>query len=1044
MRVAAKKYMTKRLAVAIVAAVLCGVTASATTVAPNPDLVGFVPDVGQARDVSIVPSSSLAYIASVQFGLTVVDVSNPSQPVAIGGANPPFYAEHVSVSGSLATLTAGTQGVRVVDVTNPQLPLTKGYLSGTFRAGAMSGRYAYLAETIPGNPATQSLDVVDLIDPGNPTVVGRLNFGAVGIGGVKASGSVVYVSAGTAGLNIVDASTPTNPRVIGSITLSGGAGALAVAGSYAYVVTNSTSPSIAVINVSRPSAPTIVGSVGGSATALAASGGRVYALNGTQYTIIDVSVPSTPRVLGTGSNYSAQGLDVSGNLLFLASPQVDPSAQTGGLYVIDTTQPLAPVVMADLFNGYDNSAVGVDGGLALVCANSLGVRILDVSTPTAPAVVGELSGTLRAVDVNGQYAYFTQIVPGNPATLNFGVLSLVNKAIPTVVGTLNLGSVGVGPLKASGSLVYLAAGNAGLKIIDASNPASPRVIATALPSGGATAVAVAGNYAYVGTSTSLVVIDVTTPSAPRILGSVATAPTALAATSGRVYAISGTQLLSIDASNPNTPGILSSINNFGAQGVAVVGTTVFLARPAVDHSDPYGGVYVLDASDPTQPHVIEQVIVPGTTRAITAEGNLVYAGDSASTIDVINAPAPAAASPTPTRTPPPALTSTPTRTPTPLPTNTPSPTNTATPIPTSTWTPTSTRTPTATPSPTWTAPATSTKTWTPTATRTNTPIPPTPTPTISVSLAGNVLYHGSNWPVNATTVLLAPPGTGQGSGAATMQTQTNLSGQFTLNGIDGGDWQIAPQKAGDIGSAINAADAVGALEAAVGERVLDAQQLLACDVNGDLKVNAVDAFLILEFKVGLISSFPVALSCDSDWAFTPVPTTVSNQQLTSPTLTSGSCVGGAIGYLPLASSASNQNFSAVLFGDCTGNWQPSVGALAREVSGQSATPVRLGRVERRGRHLRVPVLVQSAGSFRGLDAQIAYDTASLSAPEVRLAGGARSAVMAVNDRVPGNLHLALASSEPLNAGRTLVLEFDRHGSLTATPAVRITQATLSN
>jgi hypothetical protein len=1035
--------MIKAVALGIIAAVLCGVTTSRAAVPANADLVGFVPDVGQARDVSIVPSSSLAYVASVQFGLTVVDISNPSEPIAVGGANPAFYAEHVSVSGALATLISGTQGVRVVDVTNPQLPLTRGYLSGTFRAGAMSGRYAYLAETVPGNPATQSLDVVDLIDPGNPTVVGRLNFGAVGIGGIKASGSVVYVAAGGAGLNIVDASTPTSPRVIGSITPSGGASALAVAGSYAYVATASTPPSIVVINVSKPTAPTIAGSVAASATALAVASGRVYALNGTQYTIIDASAPTAPYVLGTGATFGAQGLDAAGNLLFLATPQVDLSKQTGGLYVIDTTQPQNPTVMADVFSGYDNSSVGVDGGLALVCANSLGIRILDVSTPSAPAVVGELSGTLRAVDVSGQYAYFTQIVPGNPATVSFGVLSLVNKTSPTVVGLLNLGSIGVGGLKVAGSLVYLVAGSAGLKIIDVSSPSSPRVIATALPSGGATTVAVSGNYAYVGTPTTLVVVDITIPSAPRILGSVTTAPTALAAASGRVYAISGRQLLTIDASNPNAPRILSSIDNFGAQGVAVVGAAVFLARPAVDHSDTGGGVYVLDASDPTQPQFIEQIIVPGTTRAIAAEGTLVYAGDSASTLDVISAPllAPPTAAPTPTRTPTPVLTNPPARTSTNTPTRTPTPTNTATPIPTATWTPTSTRTPSSTPSPTWTLPATATRTWTPTATFTKTAIP-TSTPTINVSVAGKVLYHGSNWPVSATTVLLAPAGTGGGGAAATMQTQTDVSGQFTLNGINSGDWQVAPQKAGDVGQAISSVDAVGALQAAVGDRVLDAEQQLACDVNGDLRVNAVDAFLILEFKVGLISKFPVALNCASDWAFTPVPDTVSNQQLTTPAPAPGSCVGGAIGYLPLASNASNQNFSAVLFGDCTGNWQPSVGALARDVSGQSSSPFRLGKAQRRGRHLRLPLLVQS-GSFRGLDVEIGYDAAHLSAPHVRLAGSARKALMAVNDRVPGNLRLALASSQPINAGRTVVLEFDRHGDRATTPAVRIMQATLS-
>ena len=399
--------------------------------------------------------------------------------------------------------------------------------------------------------------------------------------------------------------------------------------------------------------------------------------------------------------------------------------------------------------------------------------------------------------------------------------------------------------------------------------------------------------------------------------------------------------------------------------------------------------------------------------------------------------------PIPVNTPTWTATGTPTNSPTPTPSPTPTRSSTPTFSPTSTptRTPTNTRTSTSTPSPTWTPPATATKTWTPTATATKTAIPPTATPTVSV--AGAILYHGSNWPVSATTVSLVPAGTGGGGSAATMQTQTDLSGQFALAGISSGDWQVAPQKMGDLGQAINAADAVGALQVAVGERVLDAEQLLACDVNGDLKVNAVDAVLILEFKVGLISSFPVALNCDSDWAFTPVPAAVSNQQLTTPALAPGNCVGGAIGYLPLTGSASNQNFSAVLFGDCTGNWQPSVSALANDIAGENPSPLRLGKAERRGRHLRVPLLVQSTGSFRGLEAEIDYDAARLSAPRVRLAGNARSALMAVNDRVPGKLRLALATGQPLQGGRPVVLEFDVQGGRVASAAVHLVQATLS-
>lgn len=437
--------------------------------------------------------------------------------------------------------------------------------------------------------------------------------------------------------------------------------------------------------------------------------------------------------------------------------------------------------------------------------------------------------------------------------------------------------------------------------------------------------------------------------------------------------------------------------------------------------------------------------------AVDAAGSLYIAQSASARVRVVAQAGGAPQAPTATYTPTPLPSAAPTRTATPPPTPTSTRTSTTTPTATPTFTatfthtpsatPTNTRTSSPTPSPTWTPSATPTRTWTPTSTWTKTAIPPTATPTTSSSVAGQILYHGSNLPVNAATVSFATGATGQG-GAAMMQTQTDFSGQFALNGLNSGDWQIEPQKAGDMGQAINAVDAVSALRAAVGVASLDTEQRLACDVNGDLRVTAVDALLMLQFKVGLISRFPVGLACNSDWAFTPQPATISNQEFTPPALSPGTCVAGSIGYHPLMGSASNQDFSAVVFGDCSGNWQPSANgaASAQGMFSGTAPGVRLGRTEHRKHHLRVPLLVQSGNSLRALDIDLQYDSALLSAPRVRLARSGHAALVAVNDRKPGHLTIALASDQPLDAGRLLVLEFEAKSHLPKAAGVRIVHA----
>ena len=161
-------------------------------------------------------------------------------------------------------------------------------------------------------------------------------------------------------------------------------------------------------------------------------------------------------------------------------------------------------------------------------------------------------------------------------------------------------------------------------------------------------------------------------------------------------------------------------------------------------------------------------------------------------------------------------------------------------------------------------------------------------------------------------------------GPTPISTQTDATGQYALAGLGQTNLQIEPTMRGVLGGSITALDATVALQAAVGQTTLDAQQQLACDVNGDGVVTAFDAVLILQYASGLISAFPVAQSCGSDFAFVPIPGPASNQQLIQPVVGSVSCQPGAIVFGPLAGTASGQDFSAVLFGDCRANTQPTV------------------------------------------------------------------------------------------------------------------------
>ena len=148
--------------------------------------------------------------------------------------------------------------------------------------------------------------------------------------------------------------------------------------------------------------------------------------------------------------------------------------------------------------------------------------------------------------------------------------------------------------------------------------------------------AVANGYAYVADNTSIQVIRVTTPSSPVIVGSLGmSSATAVAVSGTRLYVLDGSLLKIVDVSNPAAPALLSATTNYSAQAVAVAGTAAFLAKPALNHGDLTGGVYVIDVSNPAQPTFVDQITVAGTTRTVVAVSGFVYVGDSAAIVNVI-------------------------------------------------------------------------------------------------------------------------------------------------------------------------------------------------------------------------------------------------------------------------------------------------------------------------------------------------------------------------------------------------------------------------
>jgi choice-of-anchor B domain-containing protein len=287
---------------------------------------------------------------------------------------------------------------------------------------------------------------------------------------------------------------------------------------------------------------------------------------------------------------------------------------------------------------------------------------------------------------------------------------------------------------------------------------------------------------------------------------------------------------------------------------------------------------------------------------------------------------------------------------------------------------------------------------------------PTPVPPESFRISGDVLHYASGLPVGSVEVQLQGPSSSSAS--------TDSAGSYLLEGLPSAAWTVEPRKV-EAGThlEIGALDAVYVLQAGIGERQLDPWQQLACDVTGNGSLSSLDASQILRYSVGLITQFPVAELCDSDWVFAPQATVQANQQLRQPQVAALLCQRGAIGFSPLSADATGQSFAAALLGDCTASWEPATGSQAALVPRTAASPhVRLGR-PRRGRSraanrrsVRVPLYAAASSPFNALDINVRYNRAMLRAVGVRQAALAGSAALAYNTETPGQLRIALASA----------------------------------
>ena len=306
------------------------------------------------------------------------------------------------------------------------------------------------------------------------------------------------------------------------------------------------------------------------------------------------------------------------------------------------------IILAGTVSGQDNfnttligqwangpcHTVNVSGSYAYVTDASVGLHIMDVSTPSSPQEVGFFDGPgdyTSSVAISGSYAYVAGGWPGPLSVMwtSLFVIDVSDPSLPQEVGGISLEDYALFPSVAiNGSYAHVTDGRTGLRIIDISSPSLSHEVGFLDIGRDAKSIAVSGSYAYVIGGAGLRIIDISSPSLPQEVGFFDVQgdnPLSVAISGSYAYvAAASVGLRIIDVFTPSSPQEVGFFATDGsARDVAVSGSYAYV-------TDGGTGLRIIDISSPSLPQEVGFFATDSSAIGVTVSGNYAYvaAGDS--------------------------------------------------------------------------------------------------------------------------------------------------------------------------------------------------------------------------------------------------------------------------------------------------------------------------------------------------------------------------------------------------------------------------------
>ncbi|MBT7617379.1 MAG: T9SS type A sorting domain-containing protein [Calditrichaeota bacterium] len=572
----------------------------------------------EARGITI--ADDIAYLATYQTGMQIIDVSNPAEPRLLGTYDSPGQTREIAVSGEFAYLADDQGSLRIVDVSDPTHPRETSFWrhqDHNIRASAIVFRDDVVFMM---DENYHMIRIIDVSDPANPEYFGevssswacysadflgdrlfvssrdeglvsfdvsnpqdinairnsRVRYDTQGyVWDVKISDGLAYIADGEFGMRIINIEDPQNPEEIGFYDTPGNCSDISIEGGFAYLI--EAERSVLCIDISDPENPEEVGYFASQAKDVQVSDDFVYvAARYEGLKVADVANPAEPEIIGMidrPNSTQVKDVAISGNYAYIAD-------ESAGLWIIDYTVP--EIVDLHRYDENDQNeirphSVLIVDDVVFTSGGHQGTVAIDISDPENPQRLGRWGYPCRHMD------YQDGIICGTWSN-NLYIMDYSNPQAPQGLLNMNLGVEAFG-VDIVDETLFIAGGDGGTYIYDISNPRQPQIIANQDQRWRARDVAISGDYAYIADDAAgLRIVDVS------------------------------------DIENPEEVGDIRPRANGSAVGVEIVGNFAYVSQWQ-------SGIVIVDVTDPQNPEEIGFYDTPGNANNLAVMDQYAFVAD---------------------------------------------------------------------------------------------------------------------------------------------------------------------------------------------------------------------------------------------------------------------------------------------------------------------------------------------------------------------------------------------------------------------------------